>query len=109
MRHCTAPITALQWLVYELPKLQAEHRPLIFMLQPGEALFIPDSWQHLTLNIDDAAWAYMSSCDDAPDNLPTAEAGRAIARNLCESAGRFCEGFCGHWCSSCEGRNCTCS
>jgi hypothetical protein len=44
-RACTDnSMTPLQWLVHELPKLHAEHRPLLFIVNPGELLWIPDHW-----------------------------------------------------------------
>ena len=47
-------ITPLNWLVHEMPLLAAEHRPLLFIAHPGELVWIPDDWLHLTINVDDA-------------------------------------------------------
>ena len=40
-----------------MPKLAAEHRPLLFFVNPGELVWLPDNWLHMTLNLDDALYA----------------------------------------------------
>lgn len=102
-------MTPIQWLVYEMPKLPKEHRPLLFVLHPGELVWIPDNWLHLTVNIDDAVYTYAAACEDAPNSGRYAPARLAAgAKRVCERTGHFCQGYCHTFCRSCKGRKCDC-
>eukprot|EP00927_Polykrikos_kofoidii_P024335 TRINITY_DN22147_c0_g1_i1.p1 TRINITY_DN22147_c0_g1~~TRINITY_DN22147_c0_g1_i1.p1 ORF type:complete len:495 (-),score=54.53 TRINITY_DN22147_c0_g1_i1:576-2015(-) len=102
-------MTAIQWLVYELPKLPKEHRPLLFVLHPGELVWIPDNWLHFTVNVDDAVYTFAASCPDL-ENVARFDPARLSGgvRRVCERTGRFCEGYCHSVCRSCDGRQCDC-
>ena len=42
-------MTPLQWLVYEYPKMKMIHRPFLFIVHPGEVVWIPDDWPHVRI------------------------------------------------------------
>ena len=42
-------MTPLQWLVYEYPKMKRKHRPFLFVVHPGEVVWIPDDWPHVRI------------------------------------------------------------
>merc|ERR1712194_214463 len=95
-------VTALQWLVYEYPKLPGDRRPMLVMLEPGEALWIPDSWFHLTLNVDDSVYVHQPTCQISRESLVTKERARAAVTRLCQQSERFCNGYCHSFCPSCD-------
>eukprot|EP00929_Paragymnodinium_shiwhaense_P063958 TRINITY_DN32002_c0_g1_i1.p1 TRINITY_DN32002_c0_g1~~TRINITY_DN32002_c0_g1_i1.p1 ORF type:complete len:522 (-),score=47.84 TRINITY_DN32002_c0_g1_i1:519-2084(-) len=45
--------STLGWLHNTLPELAAEKRPFTFLQEPGELLYLPASWSHATLNLDE--------------------------------------------------------
>jgi len=96
-------ITPLHWLVYEYPKLPPDRRPLLVMMHPGEALWIPDSWQHLTLNLDDSLYIYKPACQNqGAASIVTVQQERAVVRHFCQQFSRFCHGYCHSFCASCD-------
>lgn len=97
-------VTALQWIVYEYPKLPGDRRPMLVMLEPGEALWIPDSWFHLTLNVDDSVYIHQPTCQisRSPESLVTKERTRAAVIRLCQTSKRFCHRYCHSFCPSCN-------
>jgi len=42
------------WEKISLPALSAEKRPLMCLQRPGELLYVPSAWAHLTVNVGDA-------------------------------------------------------
>jgi len=43
------------WEAEVLPKLEGAEAPLSCVQQPGDTVFVPDSWAHATTNLDDTA------------------------------------------------------
>ena len=94
----------------------------MFVVNPGEMVWLPDQWLHMTLNIDDALYVYRASCQDdfqlqSPrshgDAGPVARSDPALhvaaARRVCNVAGRFCRGYCHYFCERCDARQCDCA
>ena len=101
----------------------------MFVVNPGELVWLPDEWPHMTMNIDDAVYVYRASCKDdyagagggkgGKGGRGVAEGGVVLgrddpmlhmqaARRVCEETGRFCEGYCFYFCNGCDGRKCEC-
>eukprot|EP01079_Euglenida_sp_SAG-EU17-18_P008622 gene8622-7862_t len=78
-------LTPLQWLVFQLPRIPAARRPLVFLVHPGQLLWIPHDWIHMTLNLDDALYVTQATCADewAP------KVGQSVSR-LAAGANRVC-------------------
>lgn len=83
-------MTALQWIVYELPKLAWNQRPLLFLHHPGELLWVPESWQHATIQLDDSLYLYSSACSE-PQKMPLKNRTLAATHSLCMQTGYFCD------------------
>ena len=100
--------------MYELPRLEQKHRPLLFTVRPGQMVWIPDGWLHMTVNIDDCIYAYKTGCRSgiSEGHGPAARGSevrhRAAIRRVCEKTGRFCDGYCHPYCTKCAGRECRC-
>jgi hypothetical protein len=91
MRSCRdLSMTALQWLVYEMPKLPLEQRPLLFLHEPGELLWLPESWQHLTVQLDDSFYFYSPSCAQHTQATPLAARTAKAMEAMCAKTGHFC-------------------
>lgn len=48
--------STLQWLHEVYPSLSEAERPLECVIEPGEALYFPNSWYHATLNIGETVF-----------------------------------------------------
>jgi len=107
-------LTPLQWLVYEYPRLPIKYRPLIFLANPGEVLFIPHFWLHMTLNLDDTMYATQAACSAQPTNSQklmdkAVRNTKRATRRTCRETGKFCEGYChALLCYKCDGWDCGC-
>jgi hypothetical protein len=86
-------MTALQWIVQEMPKMTAEQRPLLFLHKPGELLWLPESWQHLTVQVDDSFYLYEASCAfvTKAQQKPFAVRVRNAMAAICDITKHFCE------------------
>ena len=106
-RSCYAQdMTPLQWLVYEYPQMKAKHRPFLFMVQPGQVVWIPDDWPHATINIDDVVYVHKGSCNDQrSERSDRKDVYRKSIERTCRKTGRFCTEYChaGVLCSKCNG------
>ena len=111
-------MTPLQWIVHEMPKLAAKHRPFLFVAHPGQVVWVPDDWLHMTLNIDDCLYVYKGSCTSASEQArrrtDSASAREFVLsiRRVCRETGRFCDGYCHappvcEWCG--DGHRVKCS
>ena len=99
-------MTPLQWLVYEYPKMQAQHRPFMFVVHPGEVVWIPDDWPHATINIDDVWYVHKGSCNDQrQQRLDKTHLLQQAVQRTCDKTGRFCTEYChaGPLCQKCNG------
>lgn len=45
--------STLGWVQKVLPQLTAGQRPLTFLQEPGDLLYLPSSWAHATINLDE--------------------------------------------------------
>ncbi|CAJ1414881.1 unnamed protein product [Effrenium voratum] len=70
---------SLNWTRQKLPSLKPWQRPLTFLQQPGDFVYLPPGWPHLTLNLDDTlavGWqdfldnsmldSLLKGCEDPP-------------------------------------------
>lgn len=102
-------LTSIQWIVYEMVKLEHKHRPLLFIAHPNELVWIPDGWIHATVNIDDVVHAYRASCSQNVfhSRISNQEAQKDVLE-LCKETGNFCpnrDEYCHSYCSHCDGRD----
>eukprot|EP00933_Yihiella_yeosuensis_P042127 TRINITY_DN36634_c0_g1_i1.p1 TRINITY_DN36634_c0_g1~~TRINITY_DN36634_c0_g1_i1.p1 ORF type:complete len:287 (-),score=29.73 TRINITY_DN36634_c0_g1_i1:214-1029(-) len=44
--------SSAEWVKMVLPNLNASLRPYTFVQKPGDVVFLPDGWAHLTVNLD---------------------------------------------------------
>ena len=101
-------MTPLRWVLEEMPKLEKRHRPLLLVVHPGEVLWVPQNWLHLTVNIDDALYVVRAACEDQMARHESRKRARAAVRRICNATDRFCQGYCHSFCTSCDERNVKC-
>ena len=69
---------ASAWFVHTLPSLTEAERPYQCVQQPGEVVYLPAGWAHLTVNLDETIGAGAQSnirADDVKDKIkPAADA-----------------------------------
>jgi hypothetical protein len=69
---------ASAWFVHTLPTLSEDERPYQCVQQPGEVVYLPAGWAHLTVNLDETIGAGAQSnmrADDVNDKIrPAADA-----------------------------------
>eukprot|EP00750_Incisomonas_marina_P024883 INCI5157.3.p1 GENE.INCI5157.3~~INCI5157.3.p1 ORF type:complete len:1120 (+),score=111.36 INCI5157.3:73-3360(+) len=46
------PMTSLEWYFSVYPTLPPQDRPLEFVQEPGDVIFIPSGWWHMVLNLE---------------------------------------------------------
>ncbi|KAG2440826.1 hypothetical protein HXX76_003681 [Chlamydomonas incerta] len=61
-------LTSLQWWLEVWPSLPPERRPIEFVQEPGEVVYIPGGWWHAVLNLETAVAVTQNFVCDA--NLP---------------------------------------
>ena len=102
-------MTPLQWLVYEYPRMKADHRPFMFVVNPGQVVWIPDDWPHATINIDDVWYVHKGSCaDQRQQRLDRSGLLKKAVQRTCDTTGRFCTGYCFPFCKKCKGYETEC-
>ncbi|CAE7564851.1 JMJD8 [Symbiodinium natans] len=84
---------SLNWTRAVLPNLQPEERPVTFLQRPGEFVYLPAAWPHLTLNLDDSlcvGWQEFLENDDLPQLIPSCSASAPRDPDACTLLGVYC-------------------
>ena len=54
LHYPTHGISVIDWVRRTLPKLDAARSPLSCVLEPGDLLYVPETWYHATLNLGES-------------------------------------------------------
>jgi hypothetical protein len=55
----------LKWYLEVYPHLAPNEKPVEFILEPGELVFVPSGWWHQVINLEDAVAVTQNYCNDS--------------------------------------------
>ncbi|CAE7256645.1 unnamed protein product, partial [Symbiodinium necroappetens] len=89
---------SLNWTRVVLPSLLPEERPISFVQHPGDFVYLPAAWPHLTLNLDDSlclGWQNWLENKDVHQLIKGCSAAAPSDPDACTLLGEICnDGYC---------------